>query len=173
MTAAISWNQTCADSSLKEECTIEGEKNPQSEGRDACFSSRNCQPLTTPFCPLILSTFNRVFLYGFSECTVRSVNLYVLSVDPGLSSLHPATTIYLCSLFLEIEAQRNLELELSVCVCVCVCVCVRKCVYVWEVGRILKQHYAGSPTVSERDTTVVNPLPDANYKPCPTASWQY
>lgn len=106
-----------------------GEKHLKSEGRDVRYSSHNCQPLTTTF-PLILSTSNEYFCTAsVSVQSVCFVNFYVLSVDPGLSSLHPATTIYLVSLFLEIEAQRNSELDsLTVCVyvCVTVCVCVRE-----------------------------------------------
>lgn len=65
----------------------------------------DCQTYTT--FPLVISSFNKCFC-TVSVCDfVRFVNISVLNVNPGFSSLHPATTIYLYPLFVEVEAQRN------------------------------------------------------------------
>lgn len=72
------------------------------------FSLWSCRPLTSIFVRLQWA------------CSLSaSVRFYVLSVDPGSSCLHPATTIYL---FFPVCGERStatLRARLAHCVCTC------------------------------------------------------
>lgn len=89
----------CVDSMLIGERTVE-EETPEvrKQGHKILITQRpTFDDLSSDLVDLC-----RVFLYGLSECTVSLLREF-LGVDHGLSSLHPATTIYLVSLFLEMK----------------------------------------------------------------------